>query len=76
MSLPVCVPSDGNAFSIVGAASKVLKRAGLEDQAKEMSSRALSSNSYDELIQIVMEYVDLLPSDVEDDEEDESNEDD
>lgn len=52
-------PVDGNVFSVMGAASRALKRAGLADRATEMSNRVRSSGSYDEALSIIMEYVDF-----------------
>jgi hypothetical protein len=49
---------DGNIFAVMGAASKVLKRAGLSEQAKEMVSRVTSCKSYNEALAIISDYVD------------------
>jgi hypothetical protein len=57
---PVVVGSvDGNVFSVMGAASRVLKQAGMADKATEMSNRVMNSGSYDEALSIVMEYVEF-----------------
>lgn len=58
---PTCklVGTDGNAFSIIGKVSQCLKKAGLKNAAEEFSKRAFSAGSYDNLLQIVMEYVDV-----------------
>jgi hypothetical protein len=58
---PVCklVGEDGNVFSIIGRVSKALKRAGLEVQAKEFTSKAITSHSYDEVLRLCFEYVDV-----------------
>ena len=50
---------DGNVFFIIGRVSKTLKRAGLEDQAKEFAAKAMSSGSYDEVLQLCMKYCDV-----------------
>lgn len=47
---------DGNVFNLIAICSKALKRAGLEDQAKEMTNKAMNSGSYDEALQIMMQY--------------------
>ena len=49
---------DGNIFSIVGRCRRALKRAKQSDLADEMSQRVRAAGSYDEALQVVMEYVD------------------
>ena len=49
---------DGNIYAITGKASRALKRAGMQDKAKEMQDRVSAAKSYDDAMQIVMEYVD------------------
>lgn len=53
------IGQDGNIFNLVGIASHTLKRYGLADQAKEMSSRVMSSGSYNEALAIIGEYVNI-----------------
>ena len=48
---------DGNIFAILGAASKLLKRAGQDKEAKEMADRVYASSSYHEALSIISEYV-------------------
>jgi len=50
--------TNGNIFALTARASSTLKRAGLKEQAKEMTSRVWSAKSYDEALQIIMGYVD------------------
>ena len=50
--------TDGNVFSIIGSVSKALKKAGQSEQAKAFCDRALSAQSYDEVLQLLHEYVD------------------
>jgi hypothetical protein len=50
---------DGNIFSVFAAASKVLTRAGLREQADEMKRRLPECGSYDEALQLAMEYVEF-----------------
>lgn len=50
---------DGNVFNLIGICSKALKRAGQADKAKEMSDRIFECGSYDEALQIMMEYCDV-----------------
>ena len=49
---------DGNIFSILGRASRLLKGVGQKDQADEMFRRVTSSGSYEEALHIISEYVD------------------
>ena len=49
---------DGNIFSILGQASRLLKDVGQKDQADEMFRRVTSSGSYEEALHISSEYVD------------------
>jgi hypothetical protein len=50
---------DGNVFGIIGRCSKALKRAGLEDKAKEFTTKAFASESYDEVLRLAMEYCEV-----------------
>lgn len=50
---------DGNVFNLIGLCSSALKSAGQHDQAKEMSGKCFSAGSYDEALQIMMEYCDV-----------------
>ncbi|MDD3474435.1 MAG: hypothetical protein PHP08_00845 [Candidatus Dojkabacteria bacterium] len=60
-SKPICklIGTDGNVFSIIGKVSSCLKRAGMEEKAKEFTERALSSHSYDDVLNLCNEYVDI-----------------
>lgn len=62
MSKPKCelVGTDGNVFSIIGKVSQTLRAAKLPEQAKEFTSKALSSASYDEVLRLCMKYVEVL----------------
>ena len=53
------IGEDGNIFSILGRVSRSLKEAGKEEQAKEVCERVMASCSYDEALQIIMEYVEV-----------------
>jgi len=61
MSKPICklVGTDGNVFAIIGNVSKSLKKAGLAEKATEFTSKAFNSGSYDEVLQLAMEYVEI-----------------
>lgn len=58
---PVCklIGEDGNAFAIIGRVSKTLKRAGLYDRAAEFIKRAFAADSYDEVLRLCMDYVEV-----------------
>lgn len=58
---PVCQLSgeDGNVFSIIGRVSKTLKRAGQYDKAEEFKDKATHAHSYDEVLQLCFEYVEV-----------------
>jgi hypothetical protein len=51
---------DGNVFAIIGTVSSSLKQAGLTDKAKEFTGRAFNAGSYDEVLAMTFEYVDVL----------------
>ena len=51
------VGMDGNIFSILGRASRLLKENGQPDQAKEMSNRVYQSGDYYKALNIISEYV-------------------
>ena len=61
MDKPKCklVGTDGNVFAIIGNVSKTLKRAGMADKAKEFTKKAFASGSYDEVLQLCTEYVEV-----------------
>lgn len=48
---------DGNAFAIIGAVSRHLKREGRADEAAEFATKAMDSGSYDELLQLALATV-------------------
>ena len=58
---PTCklVGEDGNIFFILGRVSRTLKENGKPEQVKEVSDRVMASGSYDEALQIIMEYVEV-----------------
>lgn len=59
---PECklVGEDGNVFNIIGRVSKCLKSAGLSKEAEEYKKRCFSSGSYDEVLKITAEYVEIV----------------
>ncbi|MFW9897221.1 MAG: hypothetical protein ACFFD7_15570 [Candidatus Thorarchaeota archaeon] len=58
---PVCklVGTDGNVFSVIGNVSRALKKAGLIEEMKEFQTRAFQSKSYDDVLQMCFEYVEV-----------------
>lgn len=52
------VGQNGNIFNILGIASRALKEAGYADEAKEMQTKVFASDSYQEALAIVLQYVD------------------
>ena len=60
------IGQDGNVFNLIGIASQTLRRAGMPEQAKEMSSRIHSdAHSYEVALGIIMEYVNVTSVDDE-----------
>ena len=58
---PTCklVGTDGNVFSIIGKVSSTLKKAGLKEQAAEFMTKAFASGSYDAVLALTFEYVEV-----------------
>lgn len=58
---PTCklVGEDGNVFNIIGRVSRTLKNNGLQNLASEFQEKAVKSKSYDEVLQLCMEYVEV-----------------
>lgn len=52
------VGQDGNAFAILGAVSKALRRAGHEEAVQEFMDEA-TSGDYDHLLQTAMDFVEV-----------------
>ena len=59
---PKCklIGEDGNIFNLMSIASRVLKEAGMKEEAKEMAERIFNSKSYLEALAIISEYVEIL----------------
>lgn len=60
-NLPKCklIGTDGNVFAIIGNVSTSLKKAGLRDKADEFTNKAFNAESYDHVLQLAMNYVDV-----------------
>lgn len=58
---PSCklIGENGNVFNLIGLASKALKKAGLKDRCSEMQEKCFAAGSYDEVLRILMEYVEV-----------------
>jgi len=61
MSKPKCklVGTDGNVFCIIFKVSTTLKKAGLKNEAEEFSKKAMSSKSYDDVLCLCHDYVNV-----------------
>lgn len=51
-------PVDSNAFAVMGAVIRALKKAGQGDKVKEYKAKAMSGN-YDNLLAVSQEYVEF-----------------
>ena len=51
------IGADGNVFNLIGICQRSLKENGYQKEAKELGDRVTSSKSYDEALNIMMEYV-------------------
>lgn len=50
---------DGNIFAVLGAAAAALHAKGQMEAAEEMWSKATKAGSYDDALQVIMDYVDF-----------------
>ena len=50
---------NGNIRDLIGIASRSLRHAGLADKAKEMSEKVTRCGSYNEVLSIIMDYVEV-----------------
>jgi hypothetical protein len=51
--------TDGNVFSVIGRVSGALKRAGLRAQSSEFCKKAMGCASYDDVLALCFDYVDV-----------------
>jgi len=51
---------DGNVYAIIGHVAKCLERAGQRDEAKAFKDAAFKCQSYDEVLQLTMQYVEWV----------------
>lgn len=61
MDKPICklVGENGNAFNIIGLVSRAIKSSGQSKIAKEFKDKAFACGSYDELLCLAMNYVEV-----------------
>ena len=52
--------ADGNIFNLLAIASRALKDADLDDEADEMFDRVTHSNSYEEALMVILDYVNVV----------------
>lgn len=50
---------DGNVFNLARVVGRTLKKAGMRKEAEEFYKRLMECKSYDESLQLMMEYVDV-----------------
>lgn len=50
---------DGNVFLIISRITKALKKAGQPEKAKEFTEKAKAAGSYDEVLRLAFDYVDV-----------------
>ena len=53
------VGEDGNVFSVIARVSKALKRAGMPEKAEEFRAKAMKAESYDAVLRLCMDYVEV-----------------
>lgn len=51
--------SDGNAFAILGAVAKAMRRAGLTKEQQDEYRNQATSGNYDHLLRTTMEFVEV-----------------
>ena len=68
---PKCalIGKNGNIFNLMAIASRTLEQNNMREKAKEMRDRITSSNSYDEALFIIQEYVEVTDEEGLDEEE-------
>jgi hypothetical protein len=61
MTKPTCklTGTDGNVFALIGKVSGCLKKNGLKDDAKTFEGKAFASKSYDAVLRLISEYVEV-----------------
>lgn len=54
------IGEDGNIFNLIGIVAKELKRNGHRDYAKEIQSRLKEQKSYEDALNLISEYVEIV----------------
>lgn len=54
------IGEDGNVFNIIGKVGRTLKDSGLENKFNDFKDKAFKSHSYDEVLRLCMDYVDVF----------------
>lgn len=62
---PTVVVTNGNTAAILGQVTLALKRCGQGEKVTEVRSRVLGADSYDQALQIMLEYADFDLDEVE-----------
>jgi len=59
---PPCrlVSTDGNVFAVIGTVQRALRKDGQDDRASEFVRRAFAAGSYDAVLALCFEYVEVL----------------
>jgi hypothetical protein len=53
------IGEDGNVFNVIGKVKKALRAAGYREGAEEFTREAFACGSYDEVLQLVMNTVEI-----------------
>lgn len=53
------IGEDGNIFNLLGICIRALKRNGQRDLVPEMVEKVTSSNSYEDALAVLLDYVDV-----------------
>ena len=57
---PVCkLGKDDSVSFIIGKVQRTLRKAGMEDKVTEFRERAVACQSYEEVLQVVREYIEI-----------------
>jgi hypothetical protein len=53
------IGQDGNVFNLIGLSVKALKKAGLKDQATELTNKCFEAEDYNQVLNIINEYLEV-----------------
>jgi len=54
------IGEDGNVFNLIGKVKRQLERAGESEAARDFFKQAISSHSYDEVLQLITQKVNVV----------------